>query len=266
MGLAASQARLLLLTARKSDLEYRAQCITNTEMILAMQTEAVARKYSQKISNQALFYTNADNANNKSVALSTGNFAMTVANAISAGYKLEAIIGYGADGKPQYGPWVSSNHQIAYKFTNTTDKDVSIAGQTVKPGEVVTVSENDYNANKETYGEGSFTQIVTQYDDEFDQIAFLEALNNGTLRIVNDQNEVVSLSANTGFTESYYTDDDAEAEAEYKRETAAIQVKEKRLQNDLQQVESQQKACETEIDSVKKVIEKNIEKTFKVFS
>ena len=39
MGLAASQARLLLLTARKSDLEYRAQQITNTEMILAMQTE-----------------------------------------------------------------------------------------------------------------------------------------------------------------------------------------------------------------------------------
>lgn len=34
MGLAASQARLLLLTARKSDLEYRAQQITNTEMVL----------------------------------------------------------------------------------------------------------------------------------------------------------------------------------------------------------------------------------------
>ena len=43
MGLAASQARLLLLTARKSDLEYRAQQITNAEMILAMQTETVAR-------------------------------------------------------------------------------------------------------------------------------------------------------------------------------------------------------------------------------
>ena len=63
-----------------------------------------------------------------------------------------------------------------------------------------------------------------------------------------------------------YTDDDARAEAEYNTKTASIQVKEKRLQNDLQQVETQQKACDTEIDSVKKVMEKNIERTFKVFS
>ena len=56
MGLAASQARLLLLTARKSDLEFRAQQITNAEMILAMQTEEIARTYSNKLSNQTLRY------------------------------------------------------------------------------------------------------------------------------------------------------------------------------------------------------------------
>ena len=39
MGLAASQARLLLLTSRKSDLEYRAQQITNSIMILAQQNK-----------------------------------------------------------------------------------------------------------------------------------------------------------------------------------------------------------------------------------
>lgn len=46
MGMAASQARLLTLTARKSDLEFRAQQITNSEMILAMQTEVAAKEYS----------------------------------------------------------------------------------------------------------------------------------------------------------------------------------------------------------------------------
>lgn len=35
---------------------------------------------------------------------------------------------------------------------------------------------------------------------------------------------------------------------------------------DLQQVKTQQKACDTEIDSVKKFMDKNIEITFKVFS
>ena len=94
----------------------------------------------------------------------------------------------------------------------------------------------------------------------------LEGLKNGTLAIVQENNEVVSLNSNNGFTQSYYTDDDRAAEAEYERKTAEIQVKEKRLQNDLNQVETQQKACDTEIDSVKKVMEKNIERTFKVFS
>ena len=60
MGLAASQARLLLLTSRKSDLEYRAQQITNSLMILAQQTETVAREYSVKISNQTVIYQGAD--------------------------------------------------------------------------------------------------------------------------------------------------------------------------------------------------------------
>ena len=61
MGMAASQARLLTLTARKSDLEYRAQQITNSEMILAMQTEVAAKEYSNAMSNtkyQVNTYTN----------------------------------------------------------------------------------------------------------------------------------------------------------------------------------------------------------------
>ena len=69
MGLAASQARLLLLTARKNDLEYRAQQITNSQMTLAMQTEQVAREYSIKISNQALFFIDSTDANQPSKCL-----------------------------------------------------------------------------------------------------------------------------------------------------------------------------------------------------
>ena len=64
----------------------------------------------------------------------------------------------------------------------------------------------------------------------------------------------------------YDTSDDAEADAVYRQKTAALQVKEKRLQMELQQIEAQQKACESELDSVKKIMDKNIERTFKVFS
>ena len=86
------------------------------------------------------------------------------------------------------------------------------------------------------------------------------------VKIVDADGKDVDLNSNNGFVTTYYTDDDRAAEAEYNTKTASIQVKEKRLQNDLNQVQTQQKACETEMDSVKKVLDKNIERTFKVFS
>ena len=70
MGLEASQARLLLLTARKSDLEYRAQQITNSLMILAQQTEQVAREYSIKISNQTIMYMDSTSRDQTSKKIS----------------------------------------------------------------------------------------------------------------------------------------------------------------------------------------------------
>jgi len=262
MGLAASQARLLLLTARKSDLEYRAQCITNTEMILAMQTESIAREYSQKISNQALFFTNAFDPKNQTIALHSGNLR----NITGGAYKLQMNLGNG-----QWVDWQEAQNEITYRVDEAiTAKDENGNEVTYAVGDPLSAEQY---ANLSGDDKAKCTQIVADYTNDFDDLALLNALNAGTMRLVSatetDENGeplAISISANTGFTESYYTDDDAEAEAEYKRKTASIQVKEKRLQMDLQQVEAQQKACETEIESVKKVMDKNIEKTFKVFS
>ena len=52
MGLAASQGRLLLLTARKSNLELQAQVISQERALLSMQQETIAYDYSQKTNNQ----------------------------------------------------------------------------------------------------------------------------------------------------------------------------------------------------------------------
>ena len=54
MGLAASQARALLLVARKSDIEYRMQCLTQRKMVLAMQNEQIARDYTNKMNKKTL--------------------------------------------------------------------------------------------------------------------------------------------------------------------------------------------------------------------
>ncbi len=51
MGLVASQARLMMLIARKTDLEYAIQMISQRRTVLAFQAQAAANSYPQ-IANQ----------------------------------------------------------------------------------------------------------------------------------------------------------------------------------------------------------------------
>ena len=136
MGLVASQARLLLLFGRKSDIEYRCQVISNKRMRLSFETGEIARTYVDALSN--------------TVATGTGTWP-TPPNAPDA------------------------------------------------------------------------------------------------------------LGQNTRL----YTEDDALATARYEGQTAILQAEDKRLELELKNLETQHKAVSTEIDAVNKVIDKNIEKSFK---
>ena len=58
MGLAASQARLLTLTARIHDVEYQAQMIQNAKIQLATQEDEVYKKYTDALDATTLTFTN----------------------------------------------------------------------------------------------------------------------------------------------------------------------------------------------------------------
>ena len=239
MGLAASQARLLLLTSRKNDLEYRAQQITNSLMILAQQTETVAREYSVKISNQTIIYQGIDK-NQTSHNLSASTFSSVAKGAYTLKVKNKDTDRY-EDWSPTYeAGYVRDDGKTITEEEYEALTDEQKAEYTRKDNAIIT---NDYSGPE-----------------------ILQGYNNGTLIIVDSNGQEVDLNSNVGFVTTYYTDDDKDAEAEYNTKTASIQVKEKRLQNDLNQVQTQQSACDTEIDSVKKIMDKNIERTFKVFS
>ena len=241
MGLAASQARLLLLTARKSDLEYRAQQITNSEMILAMQTEEVARTYSNKLSNQTLRYINSSDSTEVEIT------AANLSDLSATGMKLQIL-----DDNGQWQDWVSNGTK-----TITGYQDAN--GNTITVDEYNLLTDEDKANYKEMF-------VMNSETNNYSGPQILEGINGGTMRIVTSSGQEVDAINGTAFSVGYNTADDAAADAEYRSKTAAIQIKEKRLQMDLQQVETQQKACDTEIDSVKKVMDKNIERTFKVFS
>ena len=58
MGLAASQARLLTLTARIHDVEYQAQMIQNAKLQLATHEDEVFKKYNEALDATTLTFTN----------------------------------------------------------------------------------------------------------------------------------------------------------------------------------------------------------------
>ena len=228
MGMAASQARLLTLTARKSDLEYRAQQITNSEMILAMQTELAATAYPNTMSNtkyQVNTYTN-DTAKETIWADMTAE-------------QLFGVMGYGM--RSDDGEKITlDNYEELLANGDSMAQKISQAGLVVTNG-----------------GELAWTQSTTV--TEF----FLTTVGGGLL---NADGADTSLAGDENITTTYDTSDDAAAQAKYDQKMARIEVKEKQLQIDLEQIKNQQKACDTEIDSIQKIIDKNIERTFKVFS
>ena len=57
MGMSASQARLLAITARINDVEYKSQQISNTKLRLADEAEQVSTAYTNALNTQKYTYT-----------------------------------------------------------------------------------------------------------------------------------------------------------------------------------------------------------------
>ena len=300
MGLAASQARLLLLTARKSDLEYRAQMISQSKLRLAMETEGIARNYTKALNDTCLTF-------DKIVDVNTGTKAQSVltyedfcseANATGTYRIVEAATGkvvyfnenevtrYINPDSPKYKEVTGSGTaDDPYEYGGFLDKD----GNPVADG-----TASKYDQDCATY----LNNNMVRYEGLNNTDYFQQLLQSGVLiiekcettntavtgengqELVNKPTEneevrltyqnykwsSVSLNELSDVSTTYNTQNDAQAEAEYQYQSLRVQSKDKQLDVELKQIETQQKACESELESVKKVIQKNVETSFKYFS
>lgn len=64
MGLAASQARLLMLTARKDDLESQIMTVANRKLALSRQASTLSTEYAKNLYDKQLTFTGANNTSN----------------------------------------------------------------------------------------------------------------------------------------------------------------------------------------------------------
>ena len=278
MGLAASQGRLLLLTARKSDLEYRAQEISQRRLILATELETVSSKYARATANRQMKLT-------RQVKMGEANQTQTV----NLTYK--NLIDYGRN-EDENG---ISDYRIRNARGQVVVSDVSelpkTAADTGYSGDGINVKVEGNRAivsGVDASGNDVYVEYVVDSkiaDTSETENYFQEGLRNGKFiieQLVNtdktgnqdlgNTGEVtgnwtcVSWSGMAEVQDNYYTDDDATAQAEYQSASARVQAQDKKLETDQKQIETQHKAVETEFESVQKVIQSNIENSFKMFS
>ena len=228
MGLAASQGRLLLLTARKSDLEYQAQQISQRRLLLSTQLEEISREYSTAVGNRKMMF------NPSVIQEDTNNITTT---AVDLTYS-QLIAG----GDNQQFRVVSVNGKIAVPSASDIPSGANKSDYEVLPG----------MNNKEVFQHSLRTGAL------FIQQRTIK--DNGD-KSWDDQ----PWQSMESISDVYYTEDDAKAQSIYETKSAKVQAQDRQLELELKQIDTQHQAVQTEVDSVGKVIQKNIEKSFKIF-
>ncbi len=350
MGMSASQARYLQLTARKSDLEFQAQQICQKRLSLAERTEQIATKYSNQINDRHLYYnapytleTGIDENGNATSLVHFGESSSTqkrldyydITNSLNdskqpgLGYRIvdsngkivvpaipegenpdnyvvdASIVANSSEGSSSYenacnyledklrnAEWTlqkvnTNNTKVtwsnAYTYTtsainnlldnysNTTDSDISEFApyRLVNSAGKIVVSSLPEGANPDDYVVDTSLKL-----DSKDETARNTAVSYVENKLKNSEYILQKRNYNWSDTDFYtntyiddllYEDNDSAADAEYTRDTETIQKQDKALEMRLNQITTQQKSIETEMESVKKVIDKNIESSFKTF-
>ena len=143
MGLSASQGRLLLLTARRSDLEFRAQQISQKRLILSQQLEEISMEYENATSNRQmsimLYQTQSNNTSEQSYRTSNLTYKDLISGTVSTGGPGAALSGIQASDTvgTQYFDFSSNT---AYRLTSI-DGAIVVSDESEIP--LIGIAENE---------------------------------------------------------------------------------------------------------------------------
>ncbi len=300
MGMAASQSRLLGITSRMNDIEFKSQQVANIKIRLADDSEKVANAYTQALNKQK--FTMTSFASGKAVKT---DVTIASLNAVGSTMKLCARNGKQVVSKSQanaYNAAINDYNAPHYYWTDDTHENhfnnsqavyglmmkfgvtsFNAAGgnwdDLIKAGKVTQEEVDAFNAQYEamfanstgkqfngTEGSGSMNpDAVIVLDDAVlnDANWLQQAVESGEFYIADMSGNEVSVSSNVTLAIESDNSDFAKAEAEY---NAATAKKEKQLDNEMKVLDTEHQALKTEFDSVKSLIGDNIEKSFNLFS
>ncbi len=223
MGLSASQARYLALTARKSNVEFQVQQLTQEKLMLANQIETEAGLWSDGMNVQHLYY-DAKGTGSSATDLPRLTYQIVTGSIEDGGLGMRVADSYG-------------------RIVVTELPDPMPEGQTVE----------DY--------------VVEPYATQADYFEDNLKTGNWFIQKMSKEGEWQdqSLEGSSFIYRGVDQSDFNAANAEYERKMESLESIDKKFDLQIQQLATEQSALETEMDSVKKVIDKNIEETFKTF-
>jgi len=237
MGLSSSQARLLNLTTRMHQIEYKAAKLEAMKLQMANESTRVYEDYLDALEKSKI-----------QVKTLTTDGAVTYQDITS------------------YGQFLSAGYAFVYNntvFSSATDLGTilnSIAGvtSTGSAGGGVTIL-NTAAAITNLINSGYVTIVATNGIDStgnptFPGVDSIEFANFET-----------SVSTNTGLQEVTDSVELKKAEAKYEADMKRIDMKDRRYDQDLSALDNERNAVKQEMDTLKTVAKDNVERTFKLF-
>lgn len=256
MGMSASQGRLLSITKRLSDVELSAQNLSNTKVRLAIDSEAISKKYVDDLSKRKLTVITSYNANNPISQDLTYDLIT----------KMDTPLGEQRILKNAKGEVVLT----AAMFNAFNSNKGNLDGFLKAAG-----CDMDDKAQKQYYTNifqrASEKGAVAMDVNLNNPVALNNKFRSGALYMEKLNSESNKWESSCWQTDPSISDirDDEDSDlvkAKYDTDMLKIQNKEKKIDIDMKNIDTEHSALQTEYDSVQKVINKNIETSFKMFS
>lgn len=244
MGLSASQARLLNLTARMHDIEYKAQNLEAQKLQMANESQQVYSEYETALNKTKI--QQKDINQDGSIFFKD----ITATNLKDAGYSFEIAVG-NSKGKV-YKDMSKAIEELQNQNNITNDGTFTGTGEQVtnfiNEGYIVLVKVADKD-NKRV--------------QDFTEGANIEALQGAE---ATSGTYEVNVATDTGLQEVTDEVDLKKAEAKYESDMRKINNKDAKFDTDLAALESERNAIKTEMETLKSVAKDNVDRTYKLFS
>jgi len=295
MGMSASQARLLSLTSRMHDLEYQAQALQYSKLDLADLKNDAYDEYEAALDSTKFQMTMVTADGKEYQDITYQNLVMSNAGAVHSLYALtNASTGQ-----------ILLPEQIASKINpmpNNVDDFLEIVAKNyLYTGRTDLSTKEEYIAEMRSdgnydYWKSIYYQIGGYEDDNGNLVSgrgyvpiskqnavdrdwLSEALNSGEVSLYKMTKEESYLDGNAIniFAEtSMATDADMTevtnqevidlASVKYEKAIDDVDAKDQKLDLQLAQIDTEHNALKTEYDSVKQIVSKNIDRSFKTFN